>query len=89
MSEIMELPGTNYTSLQQLFLNVTSSWSIRLPHLREVVSNIGYGINYFKHVIWFFQEKIISRNQNMVDVIKLGSEFIHDQCQKSFILNTK
>lgn len=59
------------------------------PHLREVVSNIRYGINYIKHGIRFFQEKRISRNQNMVEVIKLRSEFLHDQCQKSFMLNTK
>lgn len=50
------------------------------PHLREVINNIRYGINYFKHVIRFFQEKRILRNQNMIGSIKWGSELLHNQC---------
>lgn len=59
------------------------------PHLREVVSNIRDGDNYPKHVIWFFQEKGILRNQNMIELIKLGSELVPDQCQKGLMFNIK
>lgn len=59
------------------------------PHLGEVVSNIRYGNNYSKHVIWFFQEKGIVRYKNIIELIKLGSELVPDQCQKGLMLNTK